>query len=99
MNDPGSNQQWSKEKAYVQGNIVIYNGVTYRAKWWVKGETPDTSQAWEPIGGTNTVKKNWNKATIYVAGDTVTYNDVTYQAKWWNKGEEPTRSAAWKIKG
>ncbi|WP_186826330.1 carbohydrate-binding protein [Enterococcus durans] len=40
-----------KESIYVEGDIVTYKGINYRAKWWNKGAVPDVSQAWETIGG------------------------------------------------
>ena len=42
---------YSPTKAYVAGDIVMYNGVKYKAKWWTQGETPGTNQwgAWEKI--------------------------------------------------
>ena len=42
---------YSPTKVYVGGDIVIYNGVKYKAKWWTQGETPGASQwgAWEKI--------------------------------------------------
>lgn len=38
-------------KTYNTGDIVIYNGVTYRCKWWTQGEIPGSNQwgAWEKI--------------------------------------------------
>ena len=37
--------------AYAAGDVVIYNGVKYQAKWWTQGETPGSSEwgAWEKI--------------------------------------------------
>ena len=42
---------YSPTKAYVAGDIVMYNGVKYKAKWWTQGETPGANQwgAWEKI--------------------------------------------------
>ncbi|MDU3350417.1 MAG: carbohydrate-binding protein, partial [Clostridium sp.] len=42
---------YSPTKAYVAGDIVMYNGVKYKAKWWTQGETPGSNQwgAWEKI--------------------------------------------------
>lgn len=35
---------YSPTKAYVAGDIVMYNDIKYRAKWWTQGETPGTNQ-------------------------------------------------------
>lgn len=42
---------YNPSATYVTGDIVIYNGVQYRAKWWTMGETPGASQwgPWEKI--------------------------------------------------
>ena len=44
-------QAYSPTKTYVGGDIVMYNGVKYKAKWWTLGETPGANQwgAWEKI--------------------------------------------------
>ena len=31
---------WSATTIYTVGTKAIYNGVTYTAKWWVKGDVP-----------------------------------------------------------
>lgn len=44
-------QPYSSTKSYNSGDIVIYNGIKYKAKWWTLGETPGSSEwgAWEKI--------------------------------------------------
>ncbi len=44
-------QTYSPTKVYVAGDIVLYNGVMYKAKWWTQGETPGATQwgPWENI--------------------------------------------------
>ncbi|EAE2993568.1 chitin-binding protein, partial [Listeria monocytogenes] len=39
-------QIWNAQKAYNGGDKVTYNGKTYQAKWWVRGEKPDSSSIW-----------------------------------------------------
>lgn len=39
--------QWQSTEIYVAGNIVVYNGITYRCKWWTLGNIPGTEQ-WGP---------------------------------------------------
>lgn len=41
---------WNKDKVYVGGDEVLYNGIKYRAKWWTQGDTPGTNEVWEKIG-------------------------------------------------
>ncbi|UXI04363.1 glycosyl hydrolase family 18 protein [Photobacterium sp. TY1-4] len=40
---------WDANQVYVGGDIVVYNGVKYKAKWWTRGEQPDTSDVWQQI--------------------------------------------------
>lgn len=40
---------YDNSKIYTKGDTVIYNGKKYVCKWWVVGEAPDTSDAWEEV--------------------------------------------------
>ena len=48
-----SNPEWSSTATYIGGNLVSYNGVNYRAKWWTQSN-PETNSGqygpWENIG-------------------------------------------------
>ncbi|MFI6983411.1 carbohydrate-binding protein, partial [Embleya sp. NPDC050154] len=37
---------WNANTVYTNGNVVSYNGHTYRAKWWTQGEVPGTTGQW-----------------------------------------------------
>lgn len=71
-------------KVYWSGDTVIYKGEKYRAKWWVQGEAPDSSQAWEKIVTPNEDGSvDYVPGSVYVNGDMVRYEGKLYQAKWW----------------
>ncbi|MGL4345067.1 MAG: discoidin domain-containing protein [Cellulosilyticaceae bacterium] len=75
---------YDADRAYVAGETVIYKGQEYVAKWWVQGEAPDSSQAWElqaPINPDGSSEYVPGKA--YVGGDIVSYKGELYEAKWW----------------
>ena len=38
---------WNKDAVYIQGDVVTYNGKTYKAKYWNQGSEPGTVQ-WGP---------------------------------------------------
>ena len=40
-----SSGEWSERAAYVAGDHVMWNGKSYRAKWWTQGEAPDKQVA------------------------------------------------------
>lgn len=42
-------KEYSPTEIYVEGNLVIYNGVIYRAKWWTQGDKPGTNEVWEKV--------------------------------------------------
>ncbi|MFO6425098.1 PKD domain-containing protein [Motilimonas sp. KMU-193] len=37
---------WQANKAYSAGDIVVYSGVKFQARWWTKGVQPDLSNTW-----------------------------------------------------
>ena len=87
-------------KAYHRGDTVVFNGKTYRAKWWTRGENPETSQVWELVddGNQTAAPAAWSPFKIYTAGMQVTYKGRVYEAKWWTLGLAPGKGwwSAWK---
>ncbi|MDR2023703.1 MAG: carbohydrate-binding protein [Hungatella sp.] len=45
--DTGTISEYSPEAIYVQGDLVMYQGNIYQAKWWTQGNIPGTEQ-WGP---------------------------------------------------
>ncbi len=88
---------WDPAAIYVADDLVLYQGVEYRAKWWTQGDQPDLGGPWEatssPTDGNGDVI--WQAAAIYNGGDIVSHNGVLYQAQWWTQGEEPGVAAVW----
>lgn len=88
------------DKAYHRGDTVVFNGKTYRAKWWTRGENPETSQVWELVddGNQTAAPAAWSPFKIYTAGMQVTYKGRVYEAKWWTIGLAPGKGwwSAWK---
>ena len=46
---PSDTAPWQANKVYQAGDSAEYQGTIYSAKWWVKGERPDHSDAWQPM--------------------------------------------------
>ena len=88
------------DKAYHRGDTVVFNGKTYKAKWWTRGENPETSQVWELVddGNQTAAPAAWSPFKIYTAGMQVTYKGRVYEAKWWTIGLAPGKGwwSAWK---
>jgi GH18 family chitinase/chitodextrinase len=87
--------EWNSNTAYVGGDMVTYNSQNYKAKWWTKGDKPDTTDVWDLISPLDKKYSEWNNSNTYVGGDMVTYNNTIYQAKWWTKGETPGNAIVW----
>lgn len=47
VNDVTGYPQWDSGEIYVLGDIVVYEGIVYRCKWWTQGNIPGTEQ-WGP---------------------------------------------------
>ncbi len=84
---------WQSSVAYNAGDIVLYSGVRYQAKWWVKGEVPNTSNAWQKLASDG--NSNWQASVAYQGGSIVTHQGNQYKAKWWTQGDEPGKSNVW----
>lgn len=93
------NKTWQQSKVYVAGDEVVYEGITYRAKWWTQGERPNKAQVWQRDTTPNNQSKVpiWDTEKAYVGGDEVLYNSKKYRAKWWTKGEKPNTSPVWQL--
>ncbi|MGL6248010.1 MAG: carbohydrate-binding protein, partial [Culicoidibacterales bacterium] len=73
-------------KIYNTGDKVIYNGVEYTAKWWVQGEKPDQSAAWEAKIAVNPDgSQEYVAGSTYTEGMVVNYNGEQYKANWWTQ--------------
>jgi chitodextrinase len=90
--EPGATT-WDSNKAYKAGDRVVYNGSTYEAKWWTKGNVPSSSDAWKLISPNAVAVWDSNKA--YTGGTIVVHNGKKYKAKWWTRGDEPGRAGVW----
>ncbi|EGR2796952.1 carbohydrate-binding protein [Vibrio navarrensis] len=49
--EPGGNG-WESSKVYLAGDLVTYQGATYKAKWWTQGDEPSKGGPWELVAGT-----------------------------------------------
>jgi len=86
---------WDVNAVYSGGDVVKYNGVEYRAKWWTKGDRPDAGGPWEEVNPDNGGGAAWSASKVYNGGDKVMHGGEQYQAKWWTKGEEPGVAGVW----
>ncbi|MGL5617110.1 MAG: glycosyl hydrolase family 18 protein [Sarcina sp.] len=91
---------YNPSKVYLSGDTVVYNGKTYKAKWWTQGgATPDKNSAWEVVvtpNGDGSV--DYNAGTAYNGGAIVKYNGKNYKANWWTNST-PGSDGSWSLIG
>lgn len=88
---------YDPNKIYYEGDTVIYKGEKYTAKWWVQGQAPDSSQAWEKeVIPNEDGSVDYVPGNVYVEGNLVRYEGKLYQAKWWTKSI-PGSDESWKL--
>ncbi|WP_434059917.1 carbohydrate-binding protein [Pseudoalteromonas aurantia] len=92
---PPEGNTWQANKVYTTGDTAVYNGKTYRAKWWIKGQRPDQSQAWQLVT-TDDSSNTWNASTAYQGGSIVTFQSQKYKARWWTRDQTPGSNAVWR---
>ncbi|WP_436531749.1 ExeM/NucH family extracellular endonuclease [Actinoplanes sp. HUAS TT8] len=88
------------KKIYNTGDLVSYDGATWRALWWTAIIAPGSPYgAWEEIAVTSDGTPLWTSSRIFVAGDTVVYQGKKYVAQWWTRNQPPTGQpwGPWKL--
>ncbi|MEI5993760.1 lytic polysaccharide monooxygenase [Candidatus Enterococcus mansonii] len=91
---PSGQSTWVADKVYNTGDKVLFDDLEYVAKWWVKGDRPDKSDAWKLLSDK---VMNWEANKAYSGGDKVTFQGKTYKAKWWTQGNQPDNSPVWEL--
>lgn len=46
----GNAVQWDQAAVYTGGDLVLFQGKYYKAKWWTQNETPGKTDVWEDTG-------------------------------------------------
>ena len=96
---PEPGDTYDPERIYNTGDKAIYKGEEYTAKWWVQGEAPDNSSAWEKAPQVNEDGTQvYIPGKAYVEGDRVSYNGQVYKAKWWTNST-PGSDSSWELEG
>jgi chitodextrinase len=100
---PDGSTLWTVTRPFNTGDVVVYQGRTFKALWYTRGQTPGgVGGPWSEIvaptvpGGIPA----WSAATVYNGGEKVTYQGHTYQAQWYSAGNVPDPTAkygVWKL--
>lgn len=100
---PVDGSEWCPDTIYVEGDRVTYNGRTYQAGWWTRGERPGTVDVWRLVDAgdsPNLPSQNvWNPDRAYFGGDIVYLEGRLWQARWWTQGERPGTNNVWQDLG
>ncbi|HAX73292.1 MAG TPA: chitinase [Firmicutes bacterium] len=84
-------------KVYNTGDTVVYKGDTYTAKWWVQGQYPDQSDAWEKVVAPNEDGSiNYEPGMVFTGGQLAKYDGHVYRAKWWTN-TVPGSDSSWEF--
>ncbi|MBN2735216.1 MAG: hypothetical protein JXQ82_10250 [Methanomicrobiaceae archaeon] len=97
--------EWKADKEYDTGDIVLYKGSMYAARWWTIDEEPGVEYVWLSTSGKLIPKTDhakglimqWHPDEIYLSGDTVIYDDGVYSAKWLTMDEKPGETYVWEL--
>ncbi|WP_431277827.1 lamin tail domain-containing protein [Leifsonia poae] len=98
--DANGTALWTVTRPFNAGEIVVYQGRTFKALWYSRGTTPGGvggpwSEQVAPTtpGGTPA----WSAATVYTGGEKVTYQGHVYQAQWYTAGNAPVPGALYSV--
>ncbi|HEY0227950.1 MAG TPA: carbohydrate-binding protein, partial [Mycobacterium sp.] len=94
---------WTASRVFTTGDVVTYQGRTFAALWYTRGQAPGgVGGPWSEIvaptqlGGVPA----WSAATVYNGGENVTYQGHVYPAQWYSAGSAPSPTAQygpWKL--
>jgi chitodextrinase len=95
---------WTVTRPFTTGDIVVYQGRTFKALWYTRGTAPGgVGGPWSEIVAPATPGgiPGWSAATVYNGGEKVTYQGQVWQAKWYTAGEAPStaKKSAWALVG
>jgi|TARA_B110000914_G_scaffold218490_1_gene225861 predicted carbohydrate-binding protein with CBM5 and CBM33 domain/chitodextrinase len=99
LSDPMALMQpaFSSSTVYTGGEIVSFNDLVYKAKWWTVDVAPDATNAFELVSD---VRLDYADATIFLEGREAIFQGNVYRAKWWTLGSSPLASPeVWTLVG
>ena len=101
---PDGSTIWTATRPFTTGDVVVYQGRTFTALWYTRGQAPGgVGGPWSEIvaptqpGGVPA----WSAATVYYGGEKVSYLGHIYQAQWYTAGDAPNpgKKNAWLLIG
>ncbi|MCB9011997.1 MAG: glycosyl hydrolase family 18 [Actinobacteria bacterium] len=96
---------WRSDREYRTGEKVVWQRTVYIAKWWTRGDAPDTPATrdwdtpWRVVGpvlpgdarasADPANPSRWSADAVYLRGDRVRHDGYLYEAAWRTQDEEP----------
>ncbi|AQP48354.1 hypothetical protein BW730_13425 [Tessaracoccus aquimaris] len=81
---------WQRDAVYTAGDRVPFDGSTWEASWWTRGQQPgDPNGPWQEIVTAPDGAAVWTPSRIFTAGDVVVHGSQRYSAQWWTRNQEP----------
>jgi predicted extracellular nuclease len=81
---------WSPATVYTGGELVSFQGSTWKALWWTQNQTPgDPYGPWAQIATAADGTAIWTASRTFTSGDVVLYQGHTYLAQWWTRNQAP----------
>lgn len=100
---PDGSTLWTATGVFDTGDVVVYQGRTFVARWYTRGTVPGgVPGPWSEIVAPATPGgiAAWSSATAYYGGEKVLYEGLIYEAQWYSAGTAPTaKHSAWKLVG
>lgn len=90
--DPGEGEEpetpdyseWDNDTVYLGGQMVIYDGRVFQARYWTQGQQPGLLESpWQEI------TDEWTFFNIYDGDDIILVDGKQYKAWYWTQNETP----------
>ncbi|MFJ3406002.1 endonuclease/exonuclease/phosphatase family protein [Promicromonospora sp. NPDC090134] len=91
---------WDASAVYTAGDEISFDGSTWRAAWWTRGQEPGAPYGpWQEIVERDGAA-GWTPSRIFEAGSVAVHEGRTYVAQWWTRNEKPgTPWGPWRAQG
>lgn len=92
---------WTASRVFGAGDTVDYQGRTFLAGWYSRGDVPGSvTGPWQEIATAPDGTALWTPSRVFNAGDRASYKGVVYVAKWYSRNQAPgAANGPWAVAG
>ncbi|WP_374009105.1 polysaccharide lyase family 8 super-sandwich domain-containing protein [Leifsonia sp. LS-T14] len=81
---------WTPSRVFAAGDTVVYQGRTFVAGWYARGDVPGSvTGPWQELATAPDGTALWTPSRVFNAGDRASYKGVVYVAKWYTRNQAP----------